>query len=105
MRIDSAAPSHTAPTPKNHESHVPRANAKAHGVVRKLGTDHFSPTAEARLTANFGHLLPTEPEPQTDLDAPVSDPVDETTDPTTDSAGDETSTPTEPTEPTIDLLA
>jgi|GEM_PF-2606971 len=103
MRIDHAtqqAPLATAgPAPKQagkHEkSHKPEhtPNGKAYGVVRKLGTDHFSPTAEARLTAHFGHLLP--PPPPVDeagdqageetieefgedsiVDAPVDEPVD-----------------------------
>lgn len=107
MRIESTPQTHTPPaTEKNHEPHTPRANAKAHGVVRKFGTDHYNPTAEARLLANFGHLLPTEPDTTDVQTDPVTDPVDEVTDPLTDPAGDPaTEEPTTPTEPSVDLLA
>jgi hypothetical protein len=99
MRIESATVPQTSAASKNDDSHAPRANAKAHGVVRKLGADHYNPTAEARLMAHFGHLLPTEPDTEID---PVTDPIDETADSLTDPPTDDNATPSDPT---IDLLA
>ena len=51
----------------NHQAEpTPRGNA--HGVVRKLGTNHYQATAQARLMSHFGHLLETPPTPP-DVDA------------------------------------
>lgn len=71
--------------------HAVRGNAqgKAHGVVAKLGTGHFNPVAEARLSALFAHRLeqPEKPDgenkPQPDSIDPndSADHVPDTTDP------------------------
>src|SRR5688572_11036573 len=95
MRIDSVSTSLVntkIPAPTKRETSAPSettaptaattrtSKAKAHGVIRKLGTDHYSPTVEAKLTARFApeRLVP----PTSD---PIADPtIDPSTDPTLD---------------------
>ncbi|UCD76184.1 MAG: hypothetical protein JSV91_04530 [Phycisphaerales bacterium] len=67
----------------NHQAE-PTPRGHAYGVVRKLGTDHYQATAQARLMSHFGHLIetpPTSPPPPPDVDANgdagvVDEPVD-----------------------------
>jgi hypothetical protein len=74
IKRDASAPSETtAPTTATTRT----SKGKAHGVIRKLGTDHYSPTVEAKLTARFA--------PERLVLAPTTDP---TTDPATDPTAD-----------------
>lgn len=58
---------------------APASKAKAHGVIRKLGTGHYRDSVELKLTARFA------PER---LAPPASEPLDPAIDPGTDPAID-----------------
>jgi hypothetical protein len=57
---------------------APGFKGRAHGVIKKLGADHFSPAVEAKLTARFApeRLVSPTSDPAADpLADPVSDPA------------------------------
>ena len=65
----------------NDAQNEPTSRAKAHGVVRKLGTGHYKPAVEAKLAARFGtapgDTTPADTTPA--IDTPVvSEPTGET---------------------------
>ena len=61
---------------------APVLKARAHGVIKKLGTGHYSDKVETKLTARFAPDRLAQPAPVSD---PVTDPVsDPTTDPVLD---------------------
>lgn len=53
----------------------PASRAQAHGAVRKLGSGHFNPAVEARLTERFGHRL-SSPQPDPIVQPDIQDVVD-----------------------------
>lgn len=85
MQVKSATVATTAPLPTPPGLAKP-AQGHAYGMLKKLGTDHFHATAQARLMAKFGHLLPTpapvEPDPGS-VDTGSTTPPDSVTDPVT----------------------
>lgn len=100
---DGIAKPAVEPAPVSSTTTEPTPRGKAHGVMKKLGTGHYSAAVEAKLTARFAPerlVPPAAPAPSTDpITDPPTDPVVEPSDPILDPQiipNDETPTDPQP---------